>query len=137
MPWEFTGLELCNVDSVDWHLNTRPILDIFLDISLRCTLSNISQKRALKNYRDRLNERGLSRFEVLGLDTDRGLIRSLAKQLAEKSSDAARLRATVSRTISGDSANKGGILAALRRSPLVGAELNLARPFTHGRKTKL
>ena len=100
-------------------------------------MSNTSQKRALKNYRDRLNERGLSRFEVLGLDTDRGLIRSLAKQLAEKSSDAARLRATVSRTISGDPANKGGVLAALRRSPLVGAELNLARPITHGRKPKL
>jgi hypothetical protein len=100
-------------------------------------LTNISQKRALKNYRDRLNERGLSRFEVLGLDTDRGLIRSLAKQLAEKSPGAARLRATVSRTISGDPAKKGRVLAALRRSPLVGTDLNLARPVTHGRKTKL
>ena len=100
-------------------------------------MSNISQKRALKNYRDRLNERGLSRFEVLGLNTDRELIRSLAKQLAEKSSDAVRLRATVSRSIAGDPAKKGGVLAALRRSPLVGTELNLTRPVTRGRKTEL
>jgi len=27
-----------------------------------------SQKRALKNYRRRLSERGMARFEVLGLD---------------------------------------------------------------------
>jgi hypothetical protein len=100
-------------------------------------MSNISQKRALKNYRNRLNERGPSRFEVLGLDTDRGLIGSLAKQLAEERSDAARLRATVSRTISGDPAKKGGVLAALRRSPLVGTELNPTRAVTSRAKTKL
>jgi hypothetical protein len=33
----------------------------------------------------------------------------------------------VSRTIPGEPPKKGGILAALRRSPLVGADLNLAR----------
>jgi hypothetical protein len=32
---------------------------------------------------------------------------------------------------------KGGILAALRRSPLVGAELDLARPRIAGRKVDL
>jgi len=32
---------------------------------------------------------------------------------------------------------KGGILAALRRSPLVGANLNLVRPRGTGRKIKL
>ena len=100
-------------------------------------MSNTSQKRALKNYRNRLNERGLSRFEVLGLDTDRGLIRSLAKRLAASGSDATRIRATVSRTISGDPPKKGSILAALRRSPLVGADLDLNRPVTTGRKIKL
>src|SRR5579871_5288221 len=31
----------------------------------------------------------------------------------------------------------GGILAALRRSPLVGAELDLARPVVRGRKAAL
>jgi len=101
-------------------------------------MSNNSQQRALKNYRKRLNARGLSRFEVLGLDTDRALIRALAKRLAERGADAARIRAAVSRTMSGgDSTKKGGILAALRRSPLVGIELDLARPFTNGRKAAL
>jgi hypothetical protein len=100
-------------------------------------VSNPSQKRALKNYRKRLIERGMSRFEVLGLDTDRELIRSLARRLAESGSDAARIRATVRRTISGEPPRKGGILDALRRSPLVGADLDLGHPVTHGRKVDL
>jgi hypothetical protein len=37
------------------------------------------QKRALKSYRKRLTWRGMARFEVLGLDADRELIRSLAQ----------------------------------------------------------
>jgi predicted nucleic acid-binding protein len=58
-------------------------------------VTNMSQKRALKNYRKRLSERGVARLEVLGLDADRELIRSLAKRLAENGSDATRIRATV------------------------------------------
>ena len=100
-------------------------------------MSNNSQRRALKNYRKRLNARGLSRFEVLGLDTDRALIRALAKRLAESSADATRIRATVSRTMSGDSTKNGSILEALRRSPLVGIDLDLSRPVTNGRKADL
>jgi len=41
-------------------------------------VSETSQKRALKNYRRRLGKRGMARFEVLGLASDRLLIRSLA-----------------------------------------------------------
>ena len=100
-------------------------------------MSNPSQKRALKNYRKRLIERGMSRFEVLGLDADRELIRSLARRLAENGSDAARVRATVRRTISDEPSRKGGILDALRRSPLVGADLDTTRPVTDGRKVEL
>ena len=88
-------------------------------------MNNTSQKQALKNYRNRLKDRGMARFEVLGLDADRELIRSLAKRLAENDRDATRLRASVSRTISGEPPKKGGILAALRRSPLVGADLEV------------
>jgi len=96
-----------------------------------------SQDRALKNYRKRLRERGLARFEVLGLSTDRMLIRSLAKRLAENGPAAKRLRATVNQTLSGESPKKGGVLAALRRSPLVGADLDVTRIVTRGRKTDL
>jgi hypothetical protein len=100
-------------------------------------MGNMSQKRAIKNYRDRLIERGLARFEVLGLDTDRDLIRSLARRLADDGPDAARIRATVSRSIAGEPPRKGGILDALRRSPLVGADLDLARSHEGGRKVDL
>ena len=100
-------------------------------------MGNSSQKRAIKNYRKRLNERGMSRFEVLGLNADRELIRSLAKQLSDNGPDSVRIRATVRRTISGETPNKGGILKALRRSPLVGADLNLTRPVTADRKVDL
>ena len=96
-----------------------------------------SQKRAIQNYRSRLSERGLTRFEVLGLGGDRDLIRSLARRLAEQGPEASRLRAAVSQTISGEPAKKGGILAALRRSPLVGAELDLRRAREEGRKVEI
>jgi hypothetical protein len=100
-------------------------------------LSTTPQKRALNNYRKRLNQRGMARFEVLGLDGDRDLIRSLAKRLAGNDPDSARIRATVRRTISAEPPKKGGILDALRRSPLVGADLDLKRPVTRGRKVDL
>ncbi|HXO69751.1 MAG TPA: hypothetical protein VN838_12385 [Bradyrhizobium sp.] len=96
-----------------------------------------SQKRAIQNYRSRLSERGLARFEVLGLESDRDLIRSLARRLADDGPDAVRLRATVHQTISGEPPKTGGILAALRRSPLVGADLDLNRSHVEGRKIDL
>jgi hypothetical protein len=96
-----------------------------------------SQKRALRNYRSRLGKRGLARFEVLGRDADRELIRSLARRLAEDDPEASRLRATVSRSMAGEPPQRGGILAALRRSPLVGAaDLDLTRSREGGRKVE-
>lgn len=92
-----------------------------------------SQKRAVRNYRTRLGKRGLARFEVLGRDTDRDLIRSLARRLAEDNLEASRLRATVSQSITARAPKTGGILAALRRSPLVEADLDLTRPREEGR----
>ncbi len=96
-----------------------------------------SQKRAIQNYRSRLGDRGLSRFEVLGRDADRDLIRSLARRLAEEGPDASRLRAVVSQTLAGEPPRKGGILAALRRSPLLEADLDLTRPRVEGRKVRI
>lgn len=100
-------------------------------------MSNTAQKRAIKNYRSRLLTRGVSRFEVLGLDADRDLIRSLAKRLVENDPEASRIRLEVTRTVSPTHGKKGGILAALRRSPLVGADLEMDRPFDPGRKVDL
>ena len=100
------------------------------------TISN-AQQRAIQNYRSRLNERGLVRFEVLGRDTDRDLIRALARRLADDTPDASELRATVTKSIAAEPPKKGGILAALRRSPLVGADLDLARPRDANRRVDI
>ena len=78
----------------------------------------------------------MARFEVLGLDADRELIRSLAKRLAENDKDATRIRATVSRSIAGEPPKKGGILDALRRSPSL-ARVDVSRSTTSGRKLDL
>ena len=91
----------------------------------------------MKNYRKRLQQRGLARFEVLGLAADRRLIRYLARRLAEDGPEAKRLRATVSQTLTREVAQRGGIYAALRRSPLVGAGIELRREITPGRKIDL
>ncbi|WP_159718589.1 hypothetical protein [Geminicoccus flavidas] len=96
-----------------------------------------SQRRAIQNYRSRLGARGLARFEVLGLDADRDLIRALARRLTEEGPEATQLRATVRQSLAGEPPKKGGILAALRRSPLVGADLDLARPREPGRDVDL
>ena len=99
-------------------------------------MSNAAQKRAIKSYRHRLQKRGVARFEVLGLDADRDLIRSLARKLAQDDPEAKRIRSEVTRAVSGTD-RKGGILAALRRSPLVGSDLNIERALDAGRKVDL
>lgn len=95
-----------------------------------------AQKKALQSYRERLSKRGLARFEVLGLDSDRELIRSLARRLAENDAEAARLRADVSKSVSLDEPKKGGILDWLRRSPLVGTDLEFPRETETGRSVE-
>jgi hypothetical protein len=96
-----------------------------------------SQTRAIQTYRRRLGERGLARFEVLGRDADRDLIRALARRLADDGPDATRLRAVVSRSMEGAPPAKGGIVAALRRSPLVGADLDITRSREEGRAVNI
>jgi hypothetical protein len=100
-------------------------------------MSSESQTRALQNYRKRLTKRGMARFEVLGLEKDRDLIRSLARRLAENSPEAAEIRSEIHSKVAEKPSKKGGIVAALRRSPLVGAELVLTRQKTGGRKVNL
>lgn len=100
-------------------------------------MTTSSQEKALKDYRKRLRHRGMARFEVLGLQADRNLIRSLARRLAEDSAGAQGLRSSLRQSLTGKPAAKGGILAALRRSPLVGADLDLVRPVVAGRRVDL
>ena len=100
-------------------------------------MSDSSQRRATDRYRRRLAERGLARFEVLGRDADRELIRSLAKRLAEDGPQADRLRTVVRHGVAEEPPRRGGILEALRRSPLVGEDVVPPRPFDPGREVDL
>ena len=97
-----------------------------------------SQRRATEAHRRRLAERGLGRFEVRGLEADKDLIRGIARRLAADDAEAGVLRADLARRVSdGEPPRVGGVLAALRRSPLVGADLDLAREDTPGRDAGL
>ena len=69
----------------------------------------------------------MSRYEVRGLAQDKELVRIFAKRLAARDAEAERLRAQVLREISGEPSRRGGIWAALRSSPAVGADLDLSR----------
>lgn len=100
-------------------------------------MSIASQKKALHNYRQRLESRGMARFEVLGRDDDRELIRAVARRLSRDDPDAQRIRTTLKRTLAGVTPPQGGILAALRRSPLVGGDVDLGRSVIHGRQADL
>lgn len=96
-----------------------------------------AQIRAVRNYRRRLSRSGMARFEVLAPKSDRHLLRSLARRLAGNGPEAARIREMVRQSIAVGAPKQGNIMTALRRSPLVGAELDLARPITVGRKINL
>ena len=125
----------------DW-LFLRESLDILLVIRGRRVVNEKSSQRkmhrqAVRKYRRRLAKRGMARFEVLGRDADRELIRSFARRLAEDGPGADRLRTIVRQGIAGEQPQKGGVLQALRRSPLVGADVIPPRPFEQGRKVDL
>ncbi|PIO99500.1 hypothetical protein [Pleomorphomonas carboxyditropha] len=98
---------------------------------------NPAQKKAIQNYRARLTQRGLTRFEIMALESDRELIRTLARRLTEEGPEAEQLRLAVKTAVSGEPPKPGNILTALRRSPLVGADLDLSRPREEGRKVDL
>jgi len=68
---------------------------------------------------------------------DRELIRSVAKRLASEGPEASMLRDAIRRSMTQNPAKTGGVLAALRRSPLVGADLAFERPRIEGRKVSM
>jgi hypothetical protein len=88
-----------------------------------------AQKRAVQNYRASLAERGLTRFEVVARETDRDLIKALAKRLVENGPEAESIRkaAGEARPENIYTPKRGGILEALRNSPLVGSGVKLTR----------
>jgi len=100
-------------------------------------MADAAQKKAIDKYRKRLSQRGFKRFEVVALGSDRELIRSLARHLAQDRREAEEARTAVKALVGGEPPKSGGILSALRRSPLVGADLDLSRSREEGRKVDL
>jgi hypothetical protein len=100
-------------------------------------MAKTSQQSAVANHRRRLAERGITRYEVRGLDADKALIRTLALRLAANDVEASQLRAAVTEKVAGEPSVKGGILAALRRSPMVGAGLDINRDRSASRAVDL
>jgi hypothetical protein len=98
---------------------------------------NASQRRAVASHRRRLDERGLSRYEVRGLTQDKELVRKFAKHLAKNDPDAERLRREVAGRVLRKPLSGKEIWEALRRSPLVGSGINLEREVTSGRDIDL
>lgn len=82
-------------------------------------------------------KRGIARFEIQTLDADRELIRALARKLTAEGPEAGLLRRTIQQAIAEEPPKTGGVLAALRRSPLVSADLDLSRPSEKERKLDL
>jgi hypothetical protein len=100
-------------------------------------VADAAEKRAVRTDRSRQAAHGVARFEVQALDGDRELIRALARHLAGDDPEAAQARALVQQIVSGKAPSQGDILQALRRSPLVGADLDLARTREEGRRLDL
>ncbi|MEZ0059499.1 hypothetical protein ACVII1_007730 [Bradyrhizobium elkanii] len=57
--------------------------------------------------------------------------------MAKEGPDAEHVRSAVKTVAAGEPPKPGNILTALRRSPLVGADLDLSRPREKGRKVDL
>jgi hypothetical protein len=61
----------------------------------------------MESYRARLTQRGPERFEVLAPETDRELIRSIARQLAEAGPNSEQTRQRIKALVSGEPAKAG------------------------------
>lgn len=94
-----------------------------------------AQNRASQAYRERLEAAGKVRFEVQALAGDRELIRALARRLSH-GTDATEVREILRRAVV-EEPKRGTILAALRASPLVGANLDLGREVVAERELDL
>lgn len=99
-------------------------------------MSGATRRRAPRHHRSHPIKGGTARFAVQGLETDRELIRTLARRLAEGGPASISIRATVSQLITAGGSPKGRILTALRRSPLADADLQISRERLAGRRRR-
>lgn len=85
-------------------------------------MATSAQAKASRNYRQRLNAKGMQRFEVVGRVTDKALLRALAAEIANDSEQASKLRRELVKAVG--PANKG-ILSVFDRPELRGLDLQV------------
>jgi len=93
--------------------------------------------RAVIKSRRALRARGMSRYEVRGLESDKALVKDVAKRLAENGPAAEELRRTLKSKVAPLPEERGAVWRWLRASPLVGVDWHIEREFTTGRKVDL
>jgi|CXWL01.1.fsa_nt_gi hypothetical protein len=96
-----------------------------------------AQYRAVVKNRRTMRARGLARYEVRGLGSDKALLRDLAKRLSADDEQAKGLRSELKRALEPQTSEPGGIWRWLRSSPLVGSGINLEREQVTLRKIEL
>ena len=79
-----------------------------------------AQNKALQTYRQKIEQRGLVRFEVMTPESDRNILREVAISLTKGGANADKIRGTLKDVLSDQSETKGSIYLALRRSPQIG-----------------
>ena len=96
-----------------------------------------AQYRAVSKSRRAMLARGLGRYEVRGLESDKVLVRDLAKKLAVNDAGSQELRNELLKRLAPGKSERGGVWRWLRSSPLVGVDWYTERPFDPGRKIDL
>jgi hypothetical protein len=86
-----------------------------------------AQAKAVAKYRNRLANKGMARFEVVGRKSDSALVRSVVRAIAEDEEKNAAFREFAEKIVAQEEPKRGSILAAFRHPAWVGAELDLTR----------
>ena len=81
-----------------------------------------AQAKASRNYRKRLEEKGMQRFEVVGRVNDKALLRAVAAKIANNTEQAKKLRRELAKTV--NLANNS-VLSVFDRPELRGLDLQI------------
>ena len=100
-------------------------------------MANPVQKKTAQAQRPPQGGRDVARLSVQVPGGDRELIQALARKLTQEGPEAAKVRAALRNALDDGPKGTSTILAALRRSPLVGADLDFSRPADEVRKVDL
>jgi hypothetical protein len=85
-------------------------------------MATSAQAKASRNYRKRLEVKGMQRFEVVGRITDKALLRALAEGIASDSEQARKLRRELLKAVN---PTNNGLLSVFDRPEIRGLDLQV------------